>query len=122
MPRNAFQTTDRALHDHRGVVDEESSRPYRTRAFTLLGKLADGHSDSGKNGYCLDALDELPAGGMMADAIAGNANWRTWPRAIRVERGVSLQEAHERDHIANIIIDEILAEEDVKQTRSRPRA
>ena len=33
-----------------------------------------------------------------------------------------VQEAHERDHIANIIIDEILAEEDVKQTRSRPRA
>lgn len=102
MPNDALQATDKALHNHKGVLDEESSRLYRTRAFTLIGKLADGHSDSGKNGYCLDALDEMPAGGMVADAMAANPQWRTWPRAIRFERGGSLQETRERDRFADI--------------------
>jgi hypothetical protein len=93
MRKDALQATEEALHDHKGVLDEESSRLYRTRAFALIGNLADRHSDSGMNGYCLDALDELPAGGMVADAMAGNPQWRTWPRAIRFQRGVSLQEA-----------------------------
>lgn len=115
MPNDALQATPRASFNHKGVIEEESTRPYKTRAFALIGQLDDQHSQSGMNGYCLDALNELPAGGMVADAMAANPQWRSWPRAIRLERGVSLQEVRERERIAENLINEILAEEGVKQ-------
>lgn len=92
--------------DHINVIEFESEAPYKWRRLALILLLDKDHSDRGFNGYCLDALDEIPAGGMQSDCID-----RGWPRPLRCKRGVSLAEVQHRNAIADEIIDEILREE-----------
>lgn len=97
---------------HTAITHRESERPYKNRSY-VSSDLDDRHFDAlneddhvfGLNGYCLDALDEIPAGGMRHAPM--------WPAQTFAVRGMSLAELQERDALAEQLIAEILAEEAV---------
>lgn len=94
--------------NHAGVIQHESEQVYRNRGYALA-ELDDRHFDALNagahvlclNGYCLDAIDVLPAGSM----IAGHH----YPSQACVSRGVSLFEQQEMDAEMAHLLDEILA-------------
>lgn len=96
--------------NHKAIVQHESERPYTQRTFQCW-KLDRYHFDAlntggtvlDLNGYCLDALDEIPAGCMRPIA------WR--PAQHYVVRGVSLAEQQALEALADELIAEIIAEE-----------
>jgi len=96
--------------NHAAIIAAESERPYQNRAYTL-GLIDQRHFDAlnpgglvlSLNGYCLDALDELPAGCM--------CQFVRHPAQHYVTRGVSLAEQQDREALAKQLIAEILAEE-----------
>jgi len=57
--------------NHRAIIEAESMRLYRLRSY-ILGDLDERHFEAlntdghitALNGYCLDALDDLPRGSM----------------------------------------------------------
>lgn len=95
--------------NHAAIVAEESERTYRQRSF-MLAKLDQRHFDAlnhdghvlGLNGYCLDAMSEVPAGCMKTAS--------RWPAQHYALRGVSLAEQQAREALAARLIAEILAE------------
>lgn len=105
---------------HRNIVEFESSQTYRNRSY-ISHKLDSGHFEALNtdghattlNGYCLDALDDLPAGGM--------ESFVNRPAQIRNSRGYSAQEIRERNDLAEKLIDEILAEEHEETHLEVPR-
>lgn len=89
--------------------------PHRRRSSALGAKLDTRHQGDAQRGYCLDALDHVPAGAMQA---SGTEAGRAWPRAQWCERGTSLEEVAAREALANALVDEILAEEAAKGPKS----
>lgn len=107
--------------NHKAICDHEAERAYRQRAY-IMHELEDSHFDAlnpdghvfGLNGYCLDALDYIPGGGMEADTpgpVFYARGWEKRGRQIECVRGVSLSEIREREALAERLIGEILAEE-----------
>ena len=102
--------------NHAAIVQHESQQPYRNRNY-VLALLDDRHFDalntdnhvSDLNGYCLDALDEIPAGCMR--------QFVRWPAQGYVTRGVSLAEQQKRDAVAERLIAELMAEESTTAAR-----
>ena len=96
--------------NHQAVIQSESERPYGNRQY-ILGRVDRSTFDAlnqgghvlALNGYCLDAIDELPAG-CMRKCIGR-------PGQHYVIRGVSLKEQEDREALAQQLIDEILKEE-----------
>lgn len=96
--------------NHRSVCDHEAGRFYGHRNY-VLGCLDQGHFDAlnpgghvlGLNGYCLDAIDPVPAGCMTSCA--------RMPTMYVNDRGVSEVERQERNALAARLIAEILEEE-----------
>lgn len=94
--------------DHKSVAAFEAHAPYQWRSSSVLGQLADGFPTEATMGQCLDALDDLPAGAMCADCVTVG---RGWPRQVRYERGISVEEVRRREAWAATMIDKLLAEE-----------
>ena len=96
--------------NHQAIVQSESERSYSNRQYILgcidqstFDALNPGGHVLALNGYCLDAIDELPAG-CMRKCIGG-------PGQYYVSRSVSLKEQNDRCTLAKRLIDEILKEE-----------
>lgn len=95
---------------HAAIVQAESERFYDRRRY-IMWQLDDRHFEAlnpgglvlDLNGYCLDALEEVPAGCMTSCA--------RMPTMHVNERGVSEAERRKRDEIAKRIVAEILAEQ-----------
>lgn len=107
--------------NHTAIIRSESQRQYDRRSF-ILGKLDDRHFGAlnadehalGLNGYCLDALDTIPAGGMESDTPNPRNPARGRPRGGRQThcvRGHTLAELRELEALASRLVAEILAEE-----------
>lgn len=94
--------------DHKSVAAFEAHVPYQLRSSAVLGQLADGFPTEATMGQCLDALGDLPAGAMCADCVTVG---RGWPRQIRYERGISVEDVRRREAWVATIIDKLLAEE-----------
>jgi hypothetical protein len=95
---------------HASIVDQESKRLYRLRAYCLSDldeafflELNSGDHASSLNGYCLDALEQSPRGSM--STCCGQ------PSQDFVSRGRTHAERVEREALADRLISEILAEE-----------
>jgi hypothetical protein len=96
---------------HAGIMlEHESARPYRNRGYVLTQldlrhfvALNPGNQVSALNGYCLDALDEIPAGCMTQ--FVGR------PAQHYVCRGISLAEQQERNALAKKLVADVLAAE-----------
>ena len=96
--------------NHPSIITYESERPYSLRSY-ILGSLESAHADAacecamlhGLNGYCLDALDEIPAGSMVPIFER--------PAQAYAVRGMTHAELMEREALAEQLIAEILAEE-----------
>lgn len=97
--------------NHAAICDAEAQRPYTNRAYVgvygidhaTFGALnQDGHVLA-LAGYCLDALDEVPAGCM--------CQFANHPAQHYVSRGVSLKEQEARRALAKRLIEEVVAEE-----------
>lgn len=103
---------------HEAIVAAESMRFYERRRYTMY-QVDDRHFHAlnpdghilGLNGYCLDAIEEIPAGGMSSCA--------RMPTIQTVVRGTDWSYAlqREREDFANRLIDEILAEAKVASTK-----
>lgn len=115
--------------NHTGIVEHESERVYRERAF-ILHKLDDQHFEAlnpeghvlGLNGYCLDALDHMPAGGMEEDApgpVFHSRGYSNRGRQLEICRGLTMENIREREALAARLIAEILAEEAHTTTNER---
>lgn len=96
--------------DHARVVQYESELPYKQRNYVLakiddrhFEALVEGSHDLALNGYCLDALELLPAGCMVQ-------GWRH-PRQLCVRRGTVPQELREREAAFAQLIAEIIEDE-----------
>ena len=88
-------------------ITEESERPYanRNRVSGFLDvdyTIQHGEYIFGVNGYCLDALDELPAGCM--------TTFLSTPAQKYVSRGRSIAEAVDREELAKKLIAELQQE------------
>lgn len=95
--------------NHTSICDHESMRPYRQRAYQIhkidmdhFEALNKGGHVLSLNGYCLDAIDEIPAGCM--------DQFMNRPAQHHVRRGVSLAEQQEMEAYASKLIAEVLAE------------
>lgn len=96
--------------NHLAVIEAESIRLYRLRSY-ILADLDDRHFEAlntdghviALNGYCLDALDDLPRGSMSTCMRKTAIDFIT--------RGSTLAEQQEREALAERLIAEILAEE-----------
>lgn len=101
--------------NHQSIVAHESERIYRHRAY-ILARLDDRHFSAlneeghvlGLNGYCLDALDYLPAGGMRADKIG----YHSHGQQTEAVRGRTTDEIRKREVLAAQLIAEILFDEE----------
>lgn len=96
--------------NHRSIVQHESDRVYKQRGWTTrhldwehFAELNKGAHVIELQGYCIDAVDEIP-GGCMVQFVRR-------PAQYHVTRGVSLAEHREREALAQRLVDEILAEE-----------
>lgn len=95
---------------HLGMVEHESLRHYQHRAY-ILAALDDSHFDAlnpggrvlGLNGYCLDAVDYVPAGSMYVCAEL--------PTQRTAERGTTAAQVAARKALAKRLIAEMLAEQ-----------
>lgn len=118
--------------NHAAIVQAESERIYSNRNYVL--HLLDGmhfavlnqtqvwRDEHGTlhevapapvlalNGYCLDALDESPAGGMQS-AEKNLQHWRRQGYQLFTVRGLLLQDLVDRAALAEQLINEILKEE-----------
>jgi hypothetical protein len=117
--------------NHKAILDAESRRLYENRNF-VLHLLDDRHFDAlnqtpvyrdehgelhekepapvlALNGYCLDALDESPAGAMQS-AEKNLRYWRTFGYQLYTVRGLTLADLMNRAALAEQLIAEILAE------------
>ncbi len=99
--------------NHPGIIKFESERLYNNRNY-VFSELDDRHFDAlnqdghvcALNGYCLDALEEMP-GGSMSTVLKT-------PAILFTVRGLSLKEIQDRNALAEQLIAEILAEENQK--------
>lgn len=100
--------------NHRSLVERESERQYRLRSNCArqridnnwFGLLNPDDYVSGLDGYCLDALDHVPCGGM-----ASLPRGFGLPTQVTIPRGLTLSEHQEQLRIVDELIDEILAED-----------
>lgn len=104
--------------NHKSIIQHESERVYKMRNYVshLLDQrqFEDMNQDAHViqlNGYCLDAIDELPSGSMGVMGGKSIYGFPARPVINCVPRGVSLKEKETRDALARKIIEEILAEE-----------
>jgi hypothetical protein len=95
--------------NHAALVADEALRHYRNRSY--IGGLLDrgfflalnpGAHVCGLDGYCLDATEYIPAGGMHDAA--------RMPTQTTMPRGYSLADVQRLERIADELIAEILAE------------
>lgn len=105
--------------NHAAIVKHESERIARQRSY-ILAYLDDRHfeafnddqcSTSFLNGYSIDALEYLPAGGMESDAWPHDRSRPTRGRQLEVCRGYTMEDLKERSELADRLIAEIMAEE-----------
>lgn len=96
--------------NHPSIIEHESMRLYRNRSY-ILSDLDDRHFEAlntdghviGLNGYCIDALDDVPSGSMTWIA--------RWPAINFVDRESTFVEREVREALAKQLVAEILAEE-----------
>lgn len=118
--------------NHKAIVQAESERPYSNRNyvlhelderhFTALNQSPAKQNEHGHwvelapaavifiNGYCLDALDESPAGAMQRGMPGSRRGFQLY-----TVRGLTLQDLEDRAELAEKLIAEILAEQ--RQTK-----
>lgn len=109
--------------NHQAIIQHEGERLYRLRAYVshqleesvFLGLLDGGH-DMGLQGYCLDALDEHPAGSMHADT----SRYRPTPYQGHTVRALTWQDLQEREALACELVAQILAEEAAEKAKPTP--
>lgn len=104
--------------NHKSIVQHEGDRVYRIRSYQsgqldrrVFTPLSSGDHSNGLNGYCLDAVDEVPAGGMRS---AWTTSMHDHPinagHQQHITRGVLMAELREIDEVAQQIISWILTE------------
>lgn len=100
--------------NHKAICQHEGERLYRLRAYmshqldnSVFEGLLNGGHDLGMQGYCLDALDEHPAGSMHADT----SRYRPTPYQGHTVRGLTLADLQAREALASELVAQILAEE-----------
>ena len=119
--------------NHTAHVIAEATLPYRNRSY-VLHLIDERHFEAlnqtpvyrdvhgtlheaapapvqALNGYCLDALDESPAGSMQATCEKNPQPWRRGGRQTCTERGSTLAELQERATLLELLINEILTED-----------
>lgn len=121
--------------NHAAIVDCESTRVYQNRnyisskldgtVFAILNQTPVWRDERGTlhevapapilalNGYCLDAPDELPAGGMQG-AAADDSWFKGRGFQLHTERGRTLKELEDRATLIERLVNKIIAERDAK--------
>jgi len=96
--------------NHASIIEHEAERPYRNRSNIMhkLDTLHFHHLNTGDhvltlNGYCLDAIDEIPSGSMRPMFER--------PSQAYMVRGFDAAEILAREVLAEKLIAELLAEE-----------
>jgi hypothetical protein len=104
--------------NHASIIKHEAERAYRQRAY-VLADIDQRHFDAlnhddhvlGLNGYCIDALDYMPAGGMQADTPVPVFHARSHGergRQSECVRGMTISDIRERETLAARLIAEII--------------
>lgn len=103
--------------NHAAILEREGARLYRLRSY-VLADIDDRWFDAlnevdhvdGLNGYCLDALDYVPCGAMMAGIPMKRRPCLPGDQVV-MPRGVSAAEYKQQCSLVDELIDEILAED-----------